>query len=482
MGRQTHPVQSQPGQRRQDGARLASLGNSLYLVRMAELHVWMNGQPVAVWATLRSGTPVLRYHEPWVRSEEGRALSLSLPFTAGLEHRGDAVTNYFDNLLPDSAEIRRRVRRRFHARSDDAFDLLTAIGRDCVGTVQLLPPSGSPDGWDRVDAERLTDAEVDKVLASVTSEAPLGQRDEDDLRISINGAQEKTALLRMDAKRYRPMGATPTTHILKLPLGLVGNMHADMTDSVENEWSCGQLMNELGIATAETEIGTFGESKALVVTRFDRRWQGVPEGAEHKARFKPPAGSWIARLPQEDFRQALGIARDQKYESDGGPSVRDCLGVLANSEQADEDRATFALAHLAFWLLAATDGHAKDFSIRHRRGSRFHLAPLYDVLSAWPIIGRGPNQLPYEKAKLAMALRGQNAHYRLNEIKVRHWQRLAALCGSDVFDRMTAMVERVDDALRLVEQRLSAGFPENVWARVAQGMRRHAAQFMRSAV
>jgi serine/threonine-protein kinase HipA len=446
---------------------------------MAELHVWMNGQPVAVWATLRTGTPVLRYHEAWAQSDEGRALSLSLPFTVGLEHRGDAVTNYFDNLLPDSTEIRRRVRRRFHARSDDAFDLLWAIGRDCAGAVQLLPPDIAPNGWDRVEAEPLEDADVSQILASVTSEAPLGPRGEDDLRISIAGAQEKTALLRMAGRWYRPKGATPTTHILKLPLGLVGNMRADMTDSVENEWLCGQLMNELGIATAETAIAAFGDMKALVVTRFDRRWQGVPAGAERKPRFKPPDGAWIARLPQEDFCQALGIAPDRKYESEGGPSARDCLGVLANSEHAIEDRATFALAQLAFWLLAATDGHAKNFSIQHRRGGRFGLAPLYDVLSAWPIIGRGPNQLPYQRAKLAMAIRGQNVHYRLGEIDVRHWQRLAASCGPGVFDRMTAMVQRVDNALQGVERRLPPGFPNGLWSRVAEGLRRHATQFSR---
>ena len=440
----------------------------------------MNGQPVAVWTTLRTGTPVLRYHEAWAQSDAGRALSLSLPFTAGLEHRGEAVTNYFDNLLPDSTEIRRRLRRRFQARSDDAFDLLSAIGRDCAGAVQLLPPEVEPDGWNRVDADPLKDAGVARILASVTSDAPLGQRDEDELRISIAGAQEKTALLRMAGRWYRPKGATPTTHILKLPLGLVGNMRADMTESVENEWLCGQLMNELGIATAETAIATFGDTKALVVTRFDRRWQGVPTGAEQKPRFKPPEGAWIARLPQEDFCQALGIAPERKYESEGGPSLRDCLGVLANSEQAIEDRATFALAQLAFWLLAATDGHAKNFSIQHRRGGRFSLAPLYDVLSAWPIIGRGPNQLPYQRAKLAMAIRGQNAHYRLNEIDARHWQRLAASCGVGVWERMTAMVERVDEALQAVERRLPPDFPKSVWSRVGDGMRRHAAQFLRT--
>ncbi len=448
---------------------------------MAELHIWMNGQPVAVWATQRTGTPVLRYHEAWVRSDAGRALSLSLPFTAGLEHRGDAVTNYFDNLLPDSTGIRRRLRRRFHARSDDAFDLLAAIGRDCVGAVQLLPPGAAPDGWNRVEAEPLKDADVERILGSVTSDAPLGQHEGDDLRISIAGAQEKTALLRMAGRWYRPRGATPTTHILKLPLGLVGNLRADMTDSVENEWLCGQLMNEFGIATAETAIATFGATKALVVTRFDRRWQGVPAGGELKPRSKPGEGVWIARLPQEDFCQALGTAPDRKYENDGGPSVRDCLGVLAHSEHADEDRATFALTQLAFWLLAATDGHAKNFSIQHRRAGRFNLAPLYDVLSAWPIIGRGPNQLAYPRAKVAMAVRGQNPHHSLGEIEARHWRRLAASCGSGVWERMTALVARVDAALQGVERRLPSDFPSNVWSRVSEGCRRHAAHFLRSA-
>jgi serine/threonine-protein kinase HipA len=449
---------------------------------MAELHLWMNGQPVAVWAALRTGTPVLRYHEGWVRSDEGRALSLSLPFTAGLEHRGDAVTNYFDNLLPDSAEIRRRVRRRFHARSDDAFDLLAAIGRDCIGAVQLLPPGVAPDGWNRVEVEPLKNADVERILAAVTSDAPLGQGEGDDLRISIAGTQEKTALLQMAGRWYRPRGATPTTHILKLPLGRVGNMRVDMSDSVENEWLCGQLMNELGIATAETAIATFGATKALVVTRFDRRWQGVPAGGERKPRFKPAEGVWIARLPQEDFCQALGIAPDRKYESEGGPTVRDCLGVLAHSEHADEDRSTFALTQLALWLLAATDGHAKNFSIQHRRAGRFHLAPLYDVLSAWPILGPGPNQLAYQRARLAMAVRGQNAHYRLGEIDARHWRRLAASCGPGAWDRMHAMVARVDDALHGVERRLPVGFPHNVWARVAEGCRRHAVHFMRAGI
>ncbi len=445
---------------------------------MAELHAWMNGRHVGVWSTLRTGTPVFRYDETWVRAEVGRALSLSLPFSADLELRGDVVTNYFDNLLPDSADIRRRLRSRFRARSAGAFDLLTAIGRDCAGAVQLLPPGEDPVGWNTVDAEALDEATVERILASVTSDAPLGQRDEDEeLRLSIAGAQEKTALLRMGRRWHRPHGATPTTHILKLPLGLVGNMRADMSTSVENEWLCSRLLRAFGLPVAETEMACFGETKALVVTRFDRRWVGIEPGAEGKARFRPPDGAWIARLPQEDFCQALGVGPERKYQSDGGPSMQDCVAVLSNSEHPDEDRAVFLLAQFAFWLLAATDGHAKNFSLQHRRGGRFGMTPLYDVLSAWPIIGSGPNQLPYPRARLAMGVKSNNMHYRLRDIQPRHWRRLAISAGDRVWARMTAMADTAEAVLETVESELPTAFPAKLWEAVAAGLRRQAATF-----
>jgi serine/threonine-protein kinase HipA len=447
---------------------------------MSELHVWMNGLHVGVWSTLRTGTPVFRYDESWVSAEEGRALSLSLPFTANLEHRGDLVTHYFDNLLPDSADIRRRLRGRFRARSVEAFDLLAAIGRDCVGAVQLLPPGDQPEGWNRIDAAPLDERQVERTLASVTSDAPLGLRDEQEPRLSIAGAQEKTALLRIGRRWYRPRGATPTTHILKLPLGLVGNMRADMSTSVENEWLCSRILRAFGLPVAETEMARFGETKVLVVTRFDRRWVGVEPGAETKARFRPPDSAWIARLPQEDFCQALGVGPERKYQSDGGPAMQDCLAVLTSSENSDEDRAVFLLAQFVFWLLAATDGHAKNFSIQHRRGGRFGMTPLYDVLSAWPIIGDGPDLVSYPRAKLAMGVKSSNMHYRLRDIQPRHWRRLANAAGDQVWPRMTAMVETAENVLDTVESELPATFPAKLWTAVAAGVKRHAATFRTS--
>lgn len=429
-----------------------------------DLDVWMNGEHVATWFWTRTGTSGLRYSPQWLQSTHVRPLSLSLPLPAGgLELHGRMVEHWFDNLLPDSARIRERLRRRFRAASGAAVDLLAAIGRDCAGAVQLLPAGAPPPRVDVIESQPLTDTAVERLLANVTSDEP-ATGDDADLRISIAGAQEKTALLRIGRRWHRPLGATPTTHIFKLPLGTVGNMRADMTSSVENEWLCAGLLAALGLEVAPCQVARFGSQKVLVVERFDRRWM---EG-----------NRWIARMPQEDFCQAQGVASQLKYESDGGPGIAAGLQLLSASEDPLSDKLRFALAQLAFWLLAATDGHAKNFSIFLGPGGIFRMTPLYDVLSMWPIIGTGPNQLSPRRARLSMALRGKNTHYGLHEIHTRHWQALAAQTGvPGAFERMVELVQAVPDALDKVEASLPRDFPSKVWKPVRVGMTAHAARF-----
>src|SRR5258708_11029556 len=432
----------------------------------------MNGERVGEWGTHRGArSPFFRYEESWANSPHGRALSLSVPVTADREVKGPAVEYYFDNLLPDSPELRSRIRTRFKTRSRDAFARLTAIGRGGVGAVQLLTPNGEPLGWDRVDAAPLTEEEAGRTLRDVTVATSLTHEEQDDFRISLAGAQEKTALLHMAGRWFRPRHATPTTHILKLPLGIIGGIKGDLSDSVENEWLCAQVLREFDLPVADAAIARFGEQRALVVTRFDRRWIGVDTAEVQKKRFKPPKGAWIARLPQEDLCQAVGLPHTLRYEADGGPSISDAHGLLANSEHPVKDQTNFLLAQLAFWLLAAIDGHGKNFSLQHRSGGTYGLTPLYDVLSAWPIIGRGKNQLALEKAKLVMSLRGRRAHYRLNEIAGRHWQEIAQRTGlPDLWKRMQSFVEAAPVAFERVEERLPHAFPERVYATIRDGV------------
>ncbi len=435
-----------------------------------ELHLWMNGEHVGIWTASRAGVPILRYDDAWLRSPNARPLSMSLPIPAGVpDLRSQVVDDYFYNLLPDAPPIRERVRRRFGLAPTEAAELLAAIGRDCVGAVQLLPPGMEPTGYNHIRSEPLSDTQIDALLRNLTHTPALGADadaagDLDAFRISIAGAQEKTALLRIGGAWHRPLGATPTTHILKLPLGLIGNIRADMQDSVDNEWLCAQLLAAWGLDVARTDIARFGDQKVLAVERFDRRWMA--------------GDTWIARLPQEDFCQATGTPAHRKYESDGGPGMRACLDLLSASEQAIDDKRRFVLAQLAFWLLAATDGHAKNFSLAIERGGRFRMTPLYDVLSVWPIIGDGPNQLSPYRARLAMSLRGKNAHARIADIRVRHWQALAAQSGvPDAFAQMQALVARVPAGLDRVEAALPQDFSMRVWSTVRAGVLSQAERF-----
>ena len=373
--------------------------------------------------------------------------------------KGETVGFYFDNLLPDSEHIRRRLQSRFHTQSRDAFDLLQAIGRDCVGAVQLLPENAMPEEIFSIHAEPLDEAGVAGLLTATVASSPIhGSGDEDEFRISIAGAQEKTALTWHDNRWCRPIGSTPTTHIFKLPLGLVGHRQADMRTSVENEWLCAELLRAYGLPVARCEIQRFAEQKALVVQRFDRKLAA--------------SGQYWLRLPQEDFCQATGTPGSAKYESEGGPGLIDIARILHGSEARDEDLATLLRAQLLFWMLAATDGHAKNFSLHLLAGGRYRLTPLYDVLSAWPVTGGGPNHLDSSKLRLAMALRGKNTHYRIKDMQRRHFNATAQQCGfgQDMEGIIEEVLSETPGVIEQVGAKLPAGFPEDIFEAITQGL------------
>jgi len=423
------------------------------------LSVWANGMRVATWRIPSRGDMTLQYDEAWRDSAGGRPLSLSLPF--GVDNsplKGAAVENYFDNLLPDSDQIRKRLAGRFKTDSLNPFDLLAAIGRDCVGAVQLLPADDIPSGYDRMAGTPLTEDDVAAHLQGIVAPPVPGHETDEGFRISIAGAQEKTALLWHGGQWCMPHGATPTTHILKLPLGLVGNMKADLTTSVENEWLCMQLLRAFGLPVPNTAILDFSGQRVLGVERFDRQMHS--------------SGTWIMRLPQEDFCQVYGQPHTRKYEADGGPGLHDICNILANSERGEQDIATVLKAQILFWMLAATDGHAKNFSIQLLPQGRYQLTPLYDVVSTLPIMGDAPNQLRWHKARLAMAVAGKNRHYLLKDIQRRHFNAMAPKCGygASAEPSIHAILERVPGAIAEVNAKLPARFPQQVADKILGGL------------
>lgn len=425
------------------------------------LSIWTNGVRVGRWTISARGEMELQYDADWVSADIGRPLSLSLPFNLqNLPVKGERVANYFDNLLPDSDAIRRRVAERFRTGSTEPFDLLKAIGRDCVGAVQILDEDEVPTDFDRVDGVPLSEEDIERHLIETVSPHafPASRDPNEDFRISLAGAQEKTAFLWWRGQWLAPRGATPTSHIFKLPLGLMGGRRADFGTSVDNEWLCLRLLKAYGLNAADASIATFGGQRVLVVERFDRR--------------VAPNGQWLMRLPQEDFCQVEGCSPLRKYENEGGPGLKVLFGTLRQSVNAEADMKALMATQVLFWLLRAADGHAKNFSIQLLPRGRFQLTPLYDVMSVYPVLGNGPNQWsPYE-TRLAMALLGKNRHYEMQGIQRRHFNSTARKVGyaSSAEPIIEEILARTPAAIAEVQAELPQGFSARVAEAVLGGL------------
>lgn len=417
------------------------------------LSVYLNARLVGRLRRLSSGAIDFQYNESWLSWEHTLPISISLPLRED-RYTGDPVTAVFDNLLPDNERIRRHVANRVKADGYDAYSLLAKVGRDCVGALQFLPEGQEPGLAGVVKGRVQSSDEVAKKIRDLAA-TPLGVDEDEEFRISIAGAQEKTALLYWKNKWYLPHGTTATTHIIKprirdLPNGIY------MRHSVENEYLCLKLTMALGLPTAKAEITDFEDQRVLVVERFDRRWTDDQR---------------LLRLPQEDCCQALSVSPTLKYDSDGGPSMVNILDLLKGSDDPHVDQYMFLKAQIVFWLLGATDGHAKNFSVFLKPGGRFSMTPIYDVMSAQPILDA--HQLRSNQYKLAMAV-GNNRHYVIETLAPRHFIQTAEKSGvpgaviEQICSELDATAERaIDDTLAS----LPKDFPEDLAASIAKGTR-----------
>lgn len=420
----------------------------------APLDVFLNARRVGRLGRLGGGAVDFRYDPGWLGWEHALPISNSLPLRED-RYLGDPVIAVFDNLLPDPEPVRRRIAERIGAEGHDAYSLLARLGRDCVGALQILPDGQDPGPAGTVDGRPADDGEIAEKLRNLAI-APLGLDDDAEFRISIAGAQEKTALLRWKNQWHIPRGATATTHIVKPQIGMLPN-GIDLSRSVENEHLCLGLAAALGLPSAATEIADFDGERVLVVERFDRLWTG--DGR-------------LLRLPQEDCCQALSVPPSLKYDADGGPGMTDILDLLRGSDDPEADRRLFVKAQIVFWLLGATDGHAKNFSIFLKPGGRFRMTPLYDVMSAQPSVDAG--RLRENGFRLALAV-GDNRHYAIDTILPRHFAQTAAREGvpAHAIDEICGeLAEGAEPAMETILASLPGDFPADLADSIANGLRR----------
>lgn len=419
----------------------------------ADLHVYLNGYLVGRLSKQLNGAVVFTYDPAWADRPDAIPVSLSLHLRPE-PHRGPEVAAFFDNLLPDQPAIRRRVAERIGAPGTDAYGLLSRIGRDCVGALQFFDDDTPPSSLDRIEGEPVSDDDIATMLKNL-GQTPLGLQGDDDFRISIAGAQEKTALLFHEGQWLKPTGTTPTTHILKTQIGHLPN-GINLSNSVENEFYCLNLAQAFGLDVNHAEMMVFSGTKALVVRRFDR---------------KRLNNGWLIRLPQEDFCQLTGTPPTLKYQSEGGPGIVEILDALKGSDDPGRDHRDFLMAQMLFWIIGATDGHAKNFSVFLAPGGRFRMTPLYDILTAQPSLDH--RQGERRQMKFAMSV-GQNRHYRLDQIQPRHFAQTAEKAGIPPLIFKTALqqlVERGGSAFDAAAAGLPEDFPPDIHDSVLRAAR-----------
>jgi serine/threonine-protein kinase HipA len=430
--------------------------------RSARLIVALNGRVVGLLDRAPNGAISFTYEKEWLAdSRRAIPVSLSLPLREE-RYTGADVSAFFDNLLPDNDQIRRKVAAKVGAEGTDAFSLLNQIGRDCVGALQFVPEGDEITPPTRPEYLQLSDADVAEIIRNLAT-APLGVRPsgERELRISIAGAQEKTALFWNDGWCL-PKGTTPTTHILKPGLGKLPN-GLDMTQSVENEHFCLTLCRELGLEVAQSQIVDVDGIRILAVERFDR--------------LRASDGR-LLRIPQEDFCQALAVPPTRKYNNDGGPGIRECLGLLAGSDYAEEDRLAFLKAQIVFWLIGATDGHAKNFSLFLTPGGRYRMAPLYDIMSLQP--NYAAKQLRRKEFRLSMAV-GDNRHYAMESILPYHFledAKAAGMAQDRVRSLFGSLGETIEGALERTVAIMPDDFPQLLVERIGDAMHKRSARLL----
>ncbi len=179
------------------------------------LLVLLNNRLVGQLNKTASGAIDFQYDPSWLSWEHGLPISLSLPLREDV-FRGEPVMAVFENLLPDADTLRWRVAEKVAADGIDAYSLLAAIGRDCVGALQFIKADEDIFATDdsAISGKCVNDAAIEKLLQGLT-QAPLGLSRDDAFRISIAGAQEKTALLRHKGRWLKPHGSTPIHIFLK---------------------------------------------------------------------------------------------------------------------------------------------------------------------------------------------------------------------------------------------------------------------------
>ena len=306
-----------------------------------ELSVRLNGIEVGT-LSLKDGKMEFLYND-----KTEYPISLSLPLSKE-PYKEKVCRAYFGGLLPENPNMRDLLSKKYKININDDFKLLEAIGRDCAGAISFHDKTEPEKAEDFVDIKGkvLSDSELKQHIEELPYRPYMGNR------ISLAGAQEKTAVCLIDDKVAIPEEDVPTTHIIKTAL-------PKYAQSIQNEFICMKLAKEIDIEVPDVEIRNIDGLEFLLIKRFDREVQNGK----------------IRRILQEDFAQSLGVQSRDKYDV----TVKDCLWVLNQTSEPAKAKMEFVKRVVFNYLIGNTDAHSKNFSISFNNG-KIGFTPAYDLL------------------------------------------------------------------------------------------------------
>ena len=335
------------------------------------------------------------YDKNYLKDKNSVPLSASLPLQKE-EFSQKKCIPFFSGLLPEE-DSRKKIADYLHVSETSTMKLLEALGGECAGLISILredeDDSFSKETSFKLDSENYEPLDGNRLSEFIEkmNTRPLIKAD-DKLRLSLAGAQEKLALVKINGEWYLPLNGAPSTHILKPA------RKGSLSSLAQNEYICMKLAKSFGLPVPDVDLLKIAETDIFVVERYDR----VKEADS------------IQRLHQEDFCQALGIMSTSKYQNDGGPGIADIFKTILKVCTVPALESQKFLKYVLFnYVMGNCDSHGKNYSLLYKN-NRVELSPLYDVVST--IIYSGLTE------KLSMKI---GKHYEIQKVTQEDFSLLA---------------------------------------------------------
>ena len=335
----------------------------------SELSVRLNGIEVGT-LSLINGKMEFLYND-----DAEFPISLSLPLSKE-PYKEKICRAYFGGLLPENPNMRELLAKKYKININNDFKLLEAIGRDCAGAISFYQKDEPEQAecFIKIKGRIISDKELKKLIEELPYKPYMGNR------ISLAGAQEKTAVCVIDGKIAMPEDNIPTTHIIKTAL-------PKYAQSIQNEYICMKLASKMGIDVPNVEIRNVDGLEFLLVERFDRIINQYCDGnVSDIDDYTSDCDSCtnhiqmqclrMKRILQEDFAQSLGVQSRDKYDV----TFKDCLWVLNQTTTPARIKLEFVKRVVFNYLIGNTDAHSKNFSLSFYDLNDIDLTPAYDLL------------------------------------------------------------------------------------------------------